>query len=1021
VLLLLASLSLAFMVAGSPRLSAQYFGRNKVRYEDFDFKVMSTQHFDIHFYPEEEQAVRDASRMAERWYTRLSRFFGHQLSSRKPIILYANQGDFQQTFVTSELISEGTGGFTEPLQDRVVLPLTGWYAGNDHVLGHELVHLFQYDMVQARGDEGLQAMNMLPLWFIEGMAEYLSIGRNDPNTAMWLRDVLLRDKIPTIDEITRDPRYFPYRYGQAIWAYIGGKWGDDMIPKLYRSAITNGWEIAIKRQLNLSVEELSKEWIASIKSMYGGEVAARTKPESIGHRVFNEGEGDMYVSPAVSPDGKQVVFLSSRDVFTIDLYLGDVQTGKVVDKLLSAQSNPHLDALRFINSAGSWSPDGKKFVTVVYEQGNDQLSIIDVPSRDEEATLRFNDIGEISNPSWSPDGKEIAFSGSHGGITDLYTVEVATKRLRRLTNDRFADMQPAWSPDGNTIAFSTDRGTETDFAALRYSPLRLATIDVKSGAITVLPRFADAKNINPQYTPDGRDIYFVADPDGFADIYRVSLATNEVSRVTRIATGVSGITGQSPAITVAHTSGELLFSVFEKGDYQIFSIDPAAARGMAAAGDTSSVIGGILPPPPGGNTSEVSTYLADATTGLSAKSDYPVEPYHATLHLDYLGTPTVGVAVGPFGTGFAGGISGYFSDLLGYHELAATLQMNGTVEDIGGQAQYLYTRNRWNWGVGVSHIPYLSYFTTANPTTYEDPNLGPVQAAAYSQYSERVFDDQLQLIGAYPFSTTRRIEFTAGYERISYGLDVTSQVVVGSTVVAQVDSSLPAPAGLNLLQGAAAYVGDNSYFGFTSPVAGERFRAEVGGTAGSLKFGTLLLDYRKYFFANPVTFAVRGMHYGRYGSGGESDQLNPLFIGYESFVRGYSNTSFDASECSSDSVALATGSCPEFDRLLGSRIALASAEVRVPLFGPSGCGLVHFPFLPTELSAFVDGGAAWTSTEKPVLEFKRNTTERVPVFSAGLSARFNLFGYAVLEVFYAYPFQRPMAGWQWGFQIAPGW
>jgi outer membrane protein assembly factor BamA len=258
------------------------------------------------------------------------------------------------------------------------------------------------------------------------------------------------------------------------------------------------------------------------------------------------------------------------------------------------------------------------------------------------------------------------------------------------------------------------------------------------------------------------------------------------------------------------------------------------------------------------------------------------------------------------------------------------------------------------------------------------------------------------------------MEVTAGYTRISYSLQSTSSIVVNNRIVAQIDTSFPTPPGLNLLQGGLAYVGDNSYFGFTSPVAGERFRFEVGGTAGSLKFGTLLLDYRKYFFFNPITFAMRGLHYGRYGSGGESDELTPLFIGYESMVRGYSSTSFDIGECTGDD-------CPEFTRLVGSRIAIASAEIRAPLFGVNGYGLLNFPFLPTDIAAFVDGGTAWTSSSSPELRFDKNTTDRVPVFSAGFSARVNLFGYMVLEVFYAYPFQRPLAGWQWGFQIAPGW
>src|SRR5205085_2735557 len=150
---------------------------NKVQYESFDFKVMKTEHFDIYFYPQEETAVRDAARMAERWYHRLSTLFRHDFSARKPLVLYADQTDFQQTNTISGEIGEGTGGVTEALKNRVILPFTGSYAENDHVLGHELVHAFQYDIAgEGRGRAGTEGLSRLPLWLIEGMAEYFSLG-----------------------------------------------------------------------------------------------------------------------------------------------------------------------------------------------------------------------------------------------------------------------------------------------------------------------------------------------------------------------------------------------------------------------------------------------------------------------------------------------------------------------------------------------------------------------------------------------------------------------------------------------------------------------------------------------------------------------------------------------------------------------------------------------------------------------------------------------------------------------------
>jgi len=169
--------------------SAQYFGQNKVQYRNLDFKVLRTEHFDIYFYPEERAGADIAARMAERWYARLSKFFRHELRGRQPLILYASSTDFQQTNVIPGDLGEGTGGVTEPIRRRIVLPLAGPLGDTDHILGHELVHAFQFDITTPIGaPAGENGAERLPLWFIEGMAEYLSLGPADPNTAMWMRD-----------------------------------------------------------------------------------------------------------------------------------------------------------------------------------------------------------------------------------------------------------------------------------------------------------------------------------------------------------------------------------------------------------------------------------------------------------------------------------------------------------------------------------------------------------------------------------------------------------------------------------------------------------------------------------------------------------------------------------------------------------------------------------------------------------------------------------------------------------------
>jgi Tol biopolymer transport system component len=1015
-------LLLAALLALSSLASAQYFGRNKVQYETFDFHVMKTEHFDIYFYPEEEAAVRDAARMAERWYSRLSGIFKHEFSARKPILFYADQTDFQQTNAIGGEIGEGTGGVTEALKNRVILPFTGSYAENDHVLGHELVHAFQYDYAQrGRGQGGIDVLSRLPLWLIEGMAEFLSLGHDDPNTAMWLRDAALRNDIPTIDQLSSDPRYFPYRYGEALLAYIGGKWGDEAVVRIFKGGAAGGnLDSALRRVVGMDADSLSKQWIAAVRAEYDPLMASRAAARDIARRVLAKDidAGDMNVAPAISPDGKYVIFLSSLDIFDIDLYLADAHTGKVLKKLVSANTDPHFDAISFINSAGSWSDDGKKFAFVVSAQGNNEIAILDVASRDIERQIRINGISGITNPAWSPDGKTIVFSGLAGGISDLYLLDVPTGTARKLTDDKYMDMQPVWSPDGRTVAFVTDHAPRTDLKDLRYSPAQIAIINVSTLALQVLPLFSGGKNINPQFSPDGRSLYFISDQDGFSDIYRYALDGSGINRVTEIKTGVSGITGMSPAMTVAQSSGRMMFSAFEKSSYSVYALEADSTRGTPLrmlTGD-SAVMAGTLPPLDAHGTGPIQAYLQSATGGLPATSDYKVGPYDPSLQLDYIGAQA-GVGYNTdYGAGLGGGIAAYFSDILGNRNLTVIGQLNGTLQDLGGQVFYLNSRNRWNWGVGAAHFPYVSTFTGSGDTVID----GRV-AQTFDQYFQRVFVDEGSVLAQYPFSTTQRFEVSLGYTHYGYSLTRDRYVVSGGFVESGPNSiDLPSPDGLNLFQGSFALVGDNSFFGFTSPINGGRYRVEAGGTTGSLSFGTLLADFRRYFFFNPLTVAVRGFHYGRYGPNAGDTRLTPLFLGYDAYVRGYNANSFDPTECTGPG-------CPEFDRLLGSRVAIGTLELRIPVFGTSQFGLVNFPYLPFELVGFFDGGAAWgevadVATYKPLrLAFETRTTDRVPVFSAGVSGRFNLFGYIVLELYYAYPFQRPDAGWTFGFQIAPGW
>jgi Tol biopolymer transport system component len=1022
--------------------SAQYFGRQKVQYDVFDWQILQTPHFRIHYYPESREATEDAGRMAERWYERLSRIFQHEFDE-KPIVFYADHPDFQQTNVTPGMIGEGTQAFAESLRNRVVMPHTGVYADTDHILGHELVHVFQYELASTPGGGGVMGMGRLPLFLIEGMAEYLSVGRYDPHTAMWMRDAAVRGELPSIDQLARDTRFFPYRYGQALWAYIAGRWGDRAVPELYRLATRAGWEPAVQRVLGTTSEQISQDWITSIRATYLPLIEGRQRSADAGDPVIVDPDiGAMNLAPTISPDGRFMAFYGRRQLFTTDLYLADAVTGQVLRTLASPQQTPHFDALSFIASAGTWSPDGRQFAFVVFRQGNHELSILDVESANITRRFAVPGIGGIQHPAWSPDGRTIAFSGMAGGISDLYLLDVESGQTRQLTSDRYADLQPVWSPDGGTIAFVTDRGPGTDFDLLVYGPMQIGLIDVATRAVTTLGLFDGAKHINPQYSGDGGSLFFVSDREGFSDVYRHDLQTGETFQITRLATGVSGISTLSPAMSVSPTTGRMLFSIFENSGTNIYGIDAdrtVGERVVDAPGARIAVPGfdmqplaitpaGMLPPVEAAGIGVVAQYLDDPIGGLpSPEVEFEELPYRSRIALEYVGPPAFGAGVSQFGVGVSGGISLYFSDMLGDHTIGSVVQANGGLKDIGGIVQYNNASRRLNWGGVASHIPYLTGYSFLSTETL---NGQPVRAI--NNVYERLFINQLQASARYPFSMTRRFELNGGLTRYGFDREIHRLYLVGNQAVADEIISVESPPSLHLFGTSAALVGDNSYFAFTGPVSGERFRFEYSPTVGTLNFQTALADYRRYIFMQPFTLAFRGMHYGRYGKDAEGIRetelpdgsvvrerlLSPLFLGWETLVRGYSQESFRVQECSPDPAAQG---CPEFDRLVGTRVALASLEFRIPVFGVPEFGLLNFPYLPLEVSPFVDAGLAWTADESPVFAFERRSIERVPVFSTGVSARINILGYIVMEAYYAYPFQRPERGAHWGFHFAPGW
>ena len=1004
--------------------SAQYFGRNKVQYKKLDFQVLKTEHFDIYFYPDEREGIDIAARLAERWRVRLERLLNHELSGRQTLILYASHPDFEQTNAIQGELGEGTGGVTESVKRRVILPLGGPIADTDHVLGHELVHAFQFDMVNRPGT-GRANAERLPLWFIEGMAEYFSIGPVDSNTAMWLRDAVRQEeshgKLPAVKDLD-NPKYFPYRWGQAFWAYVGGKWGDAVIGEMLDIAGSSGdIELAIRRTLGVNSKDLSEEWHASIRRAYA---ATTDAPENIGSVVIKgDGANALNVGPAISPDGRWIAFLSERGLLSIDLFVADAATGRVVRKLTSTASNPHYSSIQFIMSAGAWDADSKRIAIGTIASGRPALAIFNAQTGDKESEYKLKTLDEIFNPTWAPDGHAVAFTGMSRGLTDLYVLDLKTSELRQLTHDAFADLQPSWSPDGRRIAFATDRFS-SDLPALNMGTYRIAFIDPQGGSIQQASAFTDGKNINPQGSPDSASVLFISDRDGVPNLYRVSIPGGAVQQLTNARTGLSGITSTSPALSVASRAGVAAFSVYTNGGYNIHTLQlgatpspdasvPSTSRvDLSPASSTAAVL-----PPLDRRASEVSELLTNPTLGLPPAQDNEVQGYKSKLGLEEVGRPQFAVGASRFGAAVAGGITFSFGDVLGDQHVDTTVQFssgfngNFSIKDTAAAATYLNQAHRWTWGVGGSQIPYSSGGIQQNVGVIENQPALIEQTIIFRQ-TER---GAMGLV-AYPFNRVQRVEFTGGLTQLSFDQIVQTRAFnlnTGNNILDNTDAS-PFGDTLNLATSTAALVYDAASFGATSPVQGQRYRLEASPTFGTVAYTGVLADYRRYFMpASFYTIAARALHYGRYGSGGDDTRLIPLYLGYPSLVRGYDVNTFDATDC----VPTASSECPIFDRLIGSRMLVGNLEFRFPLLRPFGASpsKMYGP-VPVEVALFADGGVAWSASDKP--SFLGG--ERKGISSVGAAVRVNMLGFAIGEFDWSRPLQRVGRGWIFQFNLAPG-
>lgn len=1050
------------------RADAQ-FGRNKVQYEAREFRIIETLHFDLYYYDEEREAAVDAARMAERIYGRLSRILDHEFRDRKPIILYASQTDFQQTNVLAGRIGESTGGVTESLKDRVLLPLTGSYAELQHVLAHELVHSFQFDILRRSAVEtSASPFAFFPsLWFMEGMAEYLSIGKIDAKTAAWVRDAVLDGYLRTIPEMDRFNDFLSYRFGQSLWNYIGRRWGDETVGVLLKRSAVMGIERGFRRTLGITIQELSDQWHEAVRATVLPQVRRANDLERMARRItshrFARGRGKSasYVSPALSPDGSELVYLSDLgyDLYTfMDLYLADARTGKPLRRLVKSARGAGFESLRYLTSSAEFAPDGDRVAFVAKSGGRDALYVIDVRSGRIERKFTPS-LNGLQSPSWSPDGSRIVFTGLLGGISDLYVWDLRTDGVTRLTSDRYARLHPVWSPDGRTIAFSTDEGPEADFERLVFAPFRIALLDLETGDVEILSGLGEGESINPAWSPDGRTIAFLSTRTGVFNVFLFDLDDRSLRQVTDVLTGTMGDGAllTSPALTWARKADRIAFSVFEEAGHNIYTIDdprrvagpPLAAAPVRTAASQigrprliESRHGGDAKLPRDGDTPSsfyltpegfrrsdfdpaalaaqraesaaegqlsVAALMDSAMLALPDTTSFQLREYGVRLTPDLVGRPQVGAQVGGFfGNGVYGGSSLVLSDMLGNHNMVVAGDIQGSFDNARLFTSYTYLKNRTNFGISFVQFPFFRFLGRQfGPIPGKEGEIGDFNVFQRDRFRS------VSLNGEYPFSGFARLEM--GLSASSIQTDLVFQGISRTTFrgfTSSLDGRTRA-----FIQPTIAYVYDNSLPGFTGPMGGRRFRLEASPSVGDLNLGNFTADVRSYVpLVGPFTIANRLLSFTRVSLNDRDDAREFEFAwGGPYFLRGFDFGSFGFEECRASQARSRSGRfCPAQAQLIGSSILLLNSEIRFPILNAFNASWLPLDFPPIDGAFFYDLGLAFTPgvnrlvwNRKPGQDIVR---VREPLASYGVGLRVNIF-FAIIRLDYTVaPSRRSGAG-----------
>jgi hypothetical protein len=880
--------ALSAVAGGARQAAAQtefipYFGKNQIRYDKFEWRIYTTDHFEIYYYPEIEPHLERISGYAESAYQHISSELKHDLAYKVPLILFSTSSEFWQQNVVPGAAQEGVGAFAEPSRYRIVMPMDEPSDLLYRLTVHELTHQFQYDIIPT----SLVRQNM-PLWVFEGMSDYMT-GVWRPIDLMTVRDAAVADIVPKMTELQGYGNFgnarLIYNLGHAAFEFIEARWGKEGVRQFVfslRKSVIGGGENAFREAFDMDADEWDQQFDRYLKERFKP-FRDKERPADYGRDLAPNPQRTRYsnvlsIEPSPSGDLIAAVSANQRDR-ELDILLLSAQDGAVIrnltdgfDQSLGFESIP-TPGMRFNNVPWmSWAPHGDRLAYFVRTEKDRSLVVQNVITRKIEVRIPMLTVDSPESPDFSPDGRTVAFSAARGIVNDIYTVNLETKEIVNLTKDEFADYSPTWSPDGRSLVYlkrvsGNEKLFSLDLASGKSTQLTFGTHD-EGGA-----QFLDADTL--VFTSTATDPAKPIDPDEakngtVPNVWTLNLETGDLEQFTDALAG-----NFSPVILNAGTGvsrSRVAFVSYYKGEYGLHTLERREPLAKAATADFGA---------PG----PVIDFQAPMTHTVVAENKQEKGKFEK-MFLD--GRPPVALGV-TSGGDFFGGTQISFTDVLGdqqFNVFAASVSQHRTMS-----VSYTNLERRFQYALqGYSQT---QFFYGALEGLFYDP--------AYAGFIDTDFAIATRTVrggtayGIYPLNRYRRVEFYGGFMNyqeeyedpgLQFEADQYQMEQYGRTLF---NNGNMMPLGVTFIQ-------ETTVFREFGPLAGSTMRVnfeaapDFGGNMLSRQ--TIDVDARKYFrLGGTGLLALRARGYRSWG---ESPGF--YYFGGNSELRGYDYLSFVGQE-----------------------------------------------------------------------------------------------------------------------------